>query len=346
MPEPTLRDVAELAKVHPGTASRALNPETRNLVNAQTVQRVLNAARRLGYRPNPMARALKTNRTRTVGMLIPDLTNPLFPPIVRGVEDVLEEAGYTTLLANTDNDAAREEEVFNRLQARQVDGFLIATAYRNDAFLKEAHKKNIPLVLINRVVDNVNIPAVIGDDLNGNREVVSHLISLGHREIGYIAGPVKTSTGQARRQAFLFSAQEAGLSIGKSHVIEAERFSAEAGYKAANALLTTQSDLTAIVCGNDMIALGAFDAIAERGLSCPSDISVVGYNDMPFLDRLNPSLTSVRVSHHDTGAEAARLLLRRLGNPDATVTTVTLPTSLVIRQSTGSAKNSRAAELT
>lgn len=338
MSDPTLRDVAALAKVHPGTASRALNPETQKLVNAQTVQRVLAAAKRLGYQPNSLARALKTNRTRTVGMLIPDLTNPLFPPIVRGVEDVLEQAGYTTLLANTDNDADREKEAFSRLHARQVDGFLVATAYRSDPFLKASHEKGTPLVLINRVLDNVPIPAVVGDDHTGNRLIVEHLSEHGHTDVAYISGPTVTSTGITRRQAFLFSASEAGLSVAPTHIHEVAQYSIAEGYRSMCDLLKSDRKFTAIVCGNDMIALGALDALAEQGVRCPQDMSVVGYNDMPFLARLNPSLTSVHVSQHDTGAEAARLLLRRFEDPDAAVTTVTLPTRLVVRESTGPAR--------
>lgn len=335
MVHPTLRDVAALAKVHPGTASRALNPETRSLVNTQTVQRVLKAAKQLGYQPNSLARALKTNRTQTIGMLIPDLTNPLFPPIVRGVEDVLEEAGYTTLLANTDNDAAREKEAFTRLQARQVDGFLVATAYRTDPFLTKSHERGTPLVLINRVLDDAHIPAVVGDDHHGNYLIVEHLTQLKHERVAYISGPTETSTGQTRRRAFLFSAAEAGISVAEEHIREVSRYSTSEGHKHARNLLSTDPDITAIVCGNDMIALGVFDALADKGLRCPEDISVVGYNDMPFLERLNPSLTSVHTSQHDAGAEAARLLLRRIENPKAAVTTVTLPTTLVVRESTG-----------
>ena len=133
----TLREVAEAARVHPGTASRALNPETRGLVNEETAQRVLRAADELGYRPNPIARGLKTNRSYTIGVLIPDLMNPLFPPIVRGIQDRLEQAGYTPLIANTDNDPERERIDFERLRARQVDGFIAATARRDDDLLIE-----------------------------------------------------------------------------------------------------------------------------------------------------------------------------------------------------------------
>lgn len=338
MSEPTLRNVAELAKVHPGTASRALNPKTRDMVNAQTVQRVLNAATKLGYRPNSLARALKTNRTQTIGMLIPDLTNPLFPPIVRGVEQALEGAGYTTLLANTDNDPVREQAAFSQLQGRQVDGFLIATSYRKNSFLKEAYSSSVPIVLINRTSDDAVIPAVVGDDQKGTEDVISHLTHFEHTQIAYISGPLATSTGYERLRAFRFSMQASGLAVEPEYVVEGEGYSTGTGYDGVFRLKPFLPRISAIVCGNDMIALGALDALAELGIQCPDEISIVGYNDMPFLDRLKPSLTTVHVPQHDMGAEAARLLLRRFEDPDAAVTTVTLPTRLVVRESTGPAR--------
>src|SRR5215210_12461 len=146
----TLRDVARVAGVHPATVSRALNEDTRALVNEETAQRVLQAAEQLGYRPNPIARGLKTNRSYTIGVLIPDLTNPLFPPILRGIEDRLEEDGYTPLMANTDNDPERERLDWQTMRARQVDGIIAATARRDHALLDEIVGSQPPLVLVNR----------------------------------------------------------------------------------------------------------------------------------------------------------------------------------------------------
>src|SRR5918998_3988121 len=146
----TLRDVARAADVHPGTASRALNAETRSLVNPETARRVLGAAEELGYRPNPIARGLKTNRSYTIGVLIPDITNPLFPPILRGIEDRLEEDGYTPLMANTDNDPERERNDWHAMRAPQVDGIVAATARRDHGLLDELVDSGIPVVLVNR----------------------------------------------------------------------------------------------------------------------------------------------------------------------------------------------------
>ncbi len=147
----TIRDVAAAARVHPATASRAMNPETRVLVSDKTARRVLRVAKSLGYRPNPMARTLRTRRSHTVGVLIPDLTNPLFPPIIRGLEDRLADVGYVALIGNTDGDSRRERLVFDQMRARHVDGFVLATARLADPLLAEAERDELPVVLVNRV---------------------------------------------------------------------------------------------------------------------------------------------------------------------------------------------------
>src|ERR671923_1406804 len=164
----TLRDVARVAGVHPATVSRALNEETRALVNKETARRVLEAAETLGYQPNPIARGLKTNRSFTIGVLVPDLTNPLFPPIVRGIEDTLAKAGYTALLANSDNDRDKERRHFETMKDRQVEGFIMATAERDHPLIEDAIAQDVPIVLVNRTVDSSSVFAVITDDHRGS----------------------------------------------------------------------------------------------------------------------------------------------------------------------------------
>ncbi len=200
MPDPpvTLRDVAVRAGVHPATASRALNPETRILVSEDTARRVLDAAAALGYRPNPVARSLRTRRSHTVGVLIPDLNNPLFPPIVRGLEDRLAAAGYVALIGNTDSDDERERMVFEQMRARHVDGLVLATARLRHPLLAEAARSEMPVVLINRLAQDYSFPSVTVDNERGVRMAVAHLSALGHRRIAHIAGPQEMSTGLSR----------------------------------------------------------------------------------------------------------------------------------------------------
>lgn len=334
----TLREVAERAGVHVTTASRALNPATSALVNAATLRRVRAAARELRYQPNAIARGLKTARSMSIGVLLPDLMNPLFPPILRGIEDVLAAAGYTALIANTDNDLHRQATLFDSLRARQVEGLIVATAHREDPLLSDAHLQGVPMVLVNRRVDGRAIPSVTGDDHHGIALAVQHLADLGHTRIAHVAGPQDTTTGRTRLIAYRQALADAGLAADPALALESGGFTEASGAVATRRLLDSDHGghaPTALLAANDLIALGCLDVFAERGIGCPDGISLVGFNDMPFVNRLTPPLTTVRVPHYEIGAEAAHILLARLRNPDLPAKSITLPVSLVVRKSTG-----------
>jgi LacI family transcriptional regulator len=337
----TIRDVARVAKVHPGTVSRALNAETRGLVNQEAAERVMRAAQELGYRPNPIARGLKTNRSYTIGVLIPDITNPLFPPILRGIEDRLDDAGYTSLIVNTDNDAKRERSYLEALRARQVDGFISATARLDQAFLADLAAGGVPLVLVNRSLEDRSVPAVTVDDRQGIRLAVEHVAELGHSRIGHVAGPQNISTGRRRYLGFLEAMRAAGLEALGEQVRFSTSFTEAEGARVSSELLGVADDITAIVAANDRLAIGCYDTLEARGLRCPDDLSIVGFNDMPFVDRLRPPLTSVRVPQREIGTEAANLLLQRLSNGSQTPREILLEPTLVVRGSTASPPKAR-----
>jgi LacI family transcriptional regulator len=330
----TLRDVARMAGVHPGTASRALNADTRGLVNRDTAQRVLSAAEELGYLPNPIARGLKTSRSYTVGVLIPDLTNPLFPPIVRGIEDRLEDSGYTPLIANTDNDPEREKLDVATMRARQVDGLITATARRDHQVLAEAAEHGLPLVLVNRRLEDDSLPAAAVDDERGARLAVEHLVGLGHKRIAHLAGPKHLSTGSLRHAGFVAAMRELGVEPDPALILFGERFTIEEGARICRELLSRGRAPTAIVAGNDLMALGCCDALREAGLDCPADVSLIGFNDMPFADRFSPPLTTIHIPHYDVGVAAAELLLEQLEDEDVPPRRRILDPSLVVRGST------------
>lgn len=331
----TLRDVAELAKVHPSTASRALNPLGSSTVNAATSARVAEAARKVGYQPNSLARGLRLNRTFTIGMLIPDITNPLFPPISRGIEDRLTQDGYTLILANTSDDAAKERAIVELIGKRRVDGLLLATAERTYPLLEELRASGVPVVLINRVTDDPPVSSVVGDDHAGIGLAVRHLVSLGHRRIGFVGGTRAVSTGLLRYQAFLSWMQSSGLDPDPELIEIASWFRQQPGHESCSALLDRRPDVTAIVGGNDLIALGCYAALAERGLAVPDDVSIVGYNDIPFTEYFAPPLTSIRIPHYELGRRAAELVLDAIQGPPAeTPVSVHLAPSLVVRRST------------
>ncbi len=334
MTTPTLRDVAHAAGVHPATASRALNPATRGLVNAETARRVIKVAEGLGYRPNPIARGLKTAKSATIGLVIPDLTNPLFPPIVRGIEDVLEPAGYSGLIVNTDNDPERERAQVELLRSRQVEGLIVATALVEHPLLEELHRQRVPMVMVNRRPAGLDVSSITPDDAGGIEMAVDHLASLGHRRIAHLAGPSETSTGVTRSRAFTNAVRDRGLDDDPALVLACDLWTEECGADGLRTLLDEVGGFTAVVAGNDLIALGCYDVFAERGISCPRDMSVVGFNDMAFLDKLAPPLTTIAIPHQQIGAEAARMLLEAIADPSRPARTVQLPLSLVVRGST------------
>jgi LacI family transcriptional regulator len=337
----TLRDVAAMAEVHTATASRALNPQTRPLVNEETARRVLEAAERLGYRPNPIARGLKTNRSYTIGVVVPDLRNPIFPPIARGIEDRLEIAGYTSLLANTDNDPDRERLSFDALRARQVDGFITATARRQHPLLHDLAETGIPLVLVNRSTDGDELPYAVPDDRLGMRQAVEHLAGLGHRRIAHFAVR-SVSTGERRYEGFLAAARDLGVEVDPHLLRHANAYSEAEGARCCRELLASGHPFTAVVAGNDLMALGCIDALREHGLDCPGDVSVVGVNDMDWSDRFSPPLTTVHLPHYELGSTAAELLLEELaGEAPRPPRQLVLPTRLVVRGSTGPAPAGR-----
>lgn len=328
----TIDDVARLANVHKATVSRALNARTEHQIGRETVARVRAAAEQLGYTPNVMARGLRTASSMTIGVVLPDLTNPLFPPMVRGIESELEPRGYTALLANTDESAVAERSALGSLIARRVDGLIVASGHRDFTALQEAYDSGVRAVLLNRDAGATPYPLVSGDDARGIREAVAHLVELGHRDIVHLAGPPKLSTSVERVRSFEAACVETPGVRGR--VIEVGSLTIDAGFRAADSLFAADDRPTAIVAGNDLIALGVLRAARAHALECPRDVSVIGFNDMMFAEEFTPPLTTVRVPTVEMGVVAAKLLLRMIETGDRDIDGVRLPVSLVVRGST------------
>lgn len=328
----TLKDIANATGVHVSTVSRALNPNLSKSLTAEVVERVRAAANEMGYRPNRLASGLRTNRTMSIGIMLPDITNTLFPPIVRGAETVLEARGYTSIIVNTDGDADRAARMLGVLLERGVDGIIDAAVERHDPLMEDAIK-SLPVVTANRRVEQPSLPSATNDDAAGVASIVNHLVDMGHRQIAHIAGPQELSTGKTRLNAFLHAAKARGLNIPQSAIQYAVRFEEEEGRRCTKALLDSGAAFTAIACANDGIAIGAIDAMRSAGLSCPDDISVTGFNDMPFLDRIPPALTTVRVQQFEVGRVAAKLLLELIDAPDTPTKNEVLPVELIKRDS-------------
>ena len=333
-----IKDVARLAGVHPSTVSRVLNPATRSMVSARLAEEILRIAAEIGYRRNPLASGLRTRKTYTVGIIIPDLTNPVFPPIVRGAERALDARGYIAILADSGSSDRSEAEIVENMRARDVDGLILATAKRRDPVVDMCIEQGIPLVLVNRTVSRHNVAAVINDDERGIELALAHLAALGHERIAYIGGPQSTSTGYVRYHAFRKGAVELGVGLDKTLVVNATGFTEPAGAQALAALLDTGKRFTAALTANDLLALGCYDTLRARQLRCPDDLSITGFNDMPFVDRIDPPLTTVHIPHDELGVQATRLLLERIENRDAAATELRLTPTLVVRGSTARAR--------
>jgi LacI family transcriptional regulator len=330
----TLKDVAREAGVHISTASRALNPGTAWIVNPETVERVGEIARKLGYRPHSLARALRTNRTMSVGVIIPDMENPLFGPIVAGVESVLVDEGYSVLIGNADRGPDHADGLVEDMLERHVDGLILATPGREVSAAAQIVQRDVSMVLVNRSVDDDSIPAIVGDDHAGIGLAVRHLRELGHERIGHVAGPSWVSTGKGRRDAFLDWIATVGLDADTDLVEEAEWYQVEPGTTSALALLGRRPDLTAIVAANDLLALGCYRAVRSLGKVIGVDVSITGYNDIPLLDLMQPPMTAVRVPYRQMGADAASMLLALIAGEVISPGRVLLTPTLAIRAST------------
>jgi LacI family transcriptional regulator len=327
---PTIADVARLAGVHASTVSRALDPAARHRISAAVAERVSAAAEKLGYRPSALAAGLRSGRSHTVGVLVPDLTNPVFPPIVQAIEAALARAGYVTLLASTEADPAKEALLIRRMAAQGADGIILASAASGSPAPEAALRLGLPMVLVNRRLPGTDLPAVVSEDAAGIGLAVRHLLGLGHRRIAHLAGPSGVATAADRLRGFRAALRAAGLA--PVAVERAAAYTRAAGGAAARALLRA-GGFTAIVAANDLLALGAYDALREAGLRVPVDVSVTGFNDMPMADLVDPPLTTVRIQHAAMGEAAASALLARLRG-EAPEGLTRLPAALVVREST------------
>ena len=336
MPErrTTITDVARAAGVHPSTVSRVLNGRAELSLLPETRERVVAAANRLGYRPSALARSLRLRRTFTLGMLVPDITNPFFPPIIKGVEDTAHARGYNLILCNTMDSSEREATYLRVLRERQVDGLLIASSFMADSTISELRREKFPYVLLNRATRGSDDLAVLPNNREGTAAGIDHLVELGHRRIGLVGGPQTTMTGQERLANARAALRRHRLAADDAMVAIADGFSEDAGYIAARHLLRGGEAPTAIFTANDLIALGTLRAAREAGLVVPDDLSIVGFNDIPQADLFDPPLTTVHVPQLEMGAKAASLLIAQLEREPIAQRRVVLDATLVIRGST------------
>jgi LacI family transcriptional regulator len=330
-PVTTIKQIADATGVHPSTVSRALDPKKRHLVAEDVAKRIAAQAEALGYQPNRLAANLRLGRSDLIGVLLPDIANPVFAPILGGIAEALSAEGYSPIVADAGNASLQQISFVETLLSQRVDGLILATVSQDDELVGFCIRRGLPVILVNRSEARDRVSSVVSDDDMGMRLAVDHVVGLGHRRIAHVAGPLSTSTGALRRDGFERAMARHGLS---GVVREAAGYTREAGAQAAARLLAATRDMTAIVAANDLLALGVLDALKERGLRCPQDISLVGHNDMPLMDVTSPPLTTVRIEHREMGRIAARMLVDTIRNRSAAVRHDVLRPELVVRGST------------
>ena len=330
----TIYDVAKRARVSAATVSAVLNDSA--FVSGVLRARVLAAVKALGYQPNLLARGLAQRRTQTLAMIVPDIANPFFPQVVRGAEDAARAAGYSVVLASTDNDAAREELYLNLFLARRVDGILLtkAPAPLRRGMVAALRRAAVPVVQLARTVAGLRGDAVLMDDRGAAYEAVAHLARLGYRRVAMIGGIAGASTSRLRLAGYRAALEAHGLPYDASLVAPGD-YQVESGYRAALALLKLQPE--AIFVSNYLMTVGVMKALRQYRVRCPQDVALVTCDDYPWLDYFAPRLTTMDLPKQQLGAEAARLLVDRLARGGRDYQTLTLPATLCVRESCGAA---------
>jgi len=333
-------DVARRARVSVATVSAVLNGSA--FVSPRLTSRVQTAVAALGYEPNLLARGLAKRQTKTLGMIVPDIANPFFPEVVRGAEDTAYTAGYTLLIASSDNDSQKENLYLRLFLAKRVDGVILTKAPgRLPPELRRAYSRaGVPIVLLARTVAGFATDTVEMDDRGAAYEGVMHLRRLGYRRIGFIGGLHGASTSRRRLDGYRAALRDARLRFDPALVVEGD-FRVESGYRAGLELLKRRPD--AVFVGNYLMTVGFMEALRQYRMRCPDDVAVVTCDDHPWLDAFSPRLTTIDLPKRELGAAAARLLVDRIGRRGGRPRIVTLKNALRVRESCGCALRDTAA---
>jgi LacI family transcriptional regulator len=329
----TVRQVASHAGVSTATVSRALAGGAG--VGESLRRRVLDAAATLNYRPNRAARSLRVRRSLTVGVVIPDIQNSFFTGILRGLEHVLQTGGYAFLLGNSDGRPDRERLYIDTLREEGVAGLIIVPTQREPHQYRELQAAGVPLVTLDRSAHGLSADHVTVTNREGVRGAVHHLIALGHERIGFVGGPEHVNVAEDRLAGYEDALTEAAIPVDRS-LIQFSDFQQSGGRAATDALLRLSGGPTALFVANNLMTLGAFEALHERRIRIPDDVAVVSFDDIPWATSLHPPLTAVAQPTFELGVTAAQLLLDRLREPYRPFRRVVLDTRLIVRGSCGS----------
>lgn len=330
---PTIRDVAKLAGVAPITVSRVIN--NTSYVSEKTRERVEAAIEELAYIPNMLGPSLHFKRTMTLAVVVADITNPFWTTIIRGIEDIAQANGYSTILCNTDESVEKQEHYIHMLLRRRIDGILLVPASSSPSPIKLIQRQDIPVVILGRRLTGVDVDIVRTDSIVASYQLVRHLLSLGHRRIAVLTGPQRVSVAVDRVSGYLQAMQDAGIAEDETQVYWGS-FTQDSGYEMMQQMLSSESLPTALFATNNFLAIGVMEALQERNLRVPDDFALVTFDDFAPIMRITPFLTAAIQPAREMGQHAAQLLLDRLKNEsDDAPQHIVLPTELIIRASSG-----------
>lgn len=322
--------MAKRAGVSISTVSLAINKQER--VSEELRQRVLVAIKELNYRPNAVARSLKNKKSKVIGLIIPDIVNPFFPLMVRGVEDTAKRYGYTIILCNTDGKAEEEATYLGLFEEKCVDGFIFTSSGRMKKNLNLLKEIAIPKVILDRRLDDLSIPTVTVDNIQGAYLATRHLIDNGKRKILFISGPDQLQSSLDRFHGYQNAFKENELMVDPNLVTYGD-FSFESGQKAIRDAITKGISFDAVFGANDMMALGAMTVLFKMGIAIPNQIEVVGYDDIYLFSLFKPALTTIRQPAYEMGSEAVKMLLRLINSKKTVIASKVFEPQLIIRES-------------
>lgn len=326
----TLKDIAKKAKVSIKTVSRVINDEP--MVSKNTRAGVKAVIEELGYQPNLIARSLKKRKSNAIGIILPDIGNPAFTEMVKGCMDSLNSSGYYTFLGSYEDDPNKEEEFIRDFNSMFIDGLIIIPSITENRNISIFEKINCPMVFIDREIDGLNMDIVISENRNGVYRATRHLIKIGHKKIIFLGGLNTVKPSKKRFEGWKKALDEKKLF--NEDLVFWGNFSIESGYLMMSQALEKLDSIDAVFAGNDIVALGAMNAIKDKNLNIPGDISIIGYDDMFFSQYLNPSLSSVAAKLFIQGKTAAELLLKRIKDPtDIKPKRIVIENDLILRDS-------------
>jgi len=330
----TLKDLEKATGVSKSTISRVFNnPEK---VKSSTLKLVRKKAEELGYQPSRVARRLQAGRgkAKVIGLIIPDIMNPFFAEITRGIEDVALKNGYALILNNSNESLERQRVCLDTLRMEGVDGIILPPVHEEDEYVKELIDNGLNMICIDRVIKNTSVDSIRSDNRKGAYMAVSHLIELGHKRIAYIGGLPSISTTQERLEGYREAFSDFGLDVEKNLILIGDS-KQKSGERLTEQLVKMENPPTAIFTGNNMTTLGAYVALNRLKISIPKEIALVGYDDVPWADALNPPPTVVDQSTYEIGKRAAEMLLLRIKNPDSSPVKLMLEPNFIVRESCG-----------